>query len=169
MHRILVFLTITLFVFNLLIPSFARELSVQEQAKRNAKQDMSGIRPTAHASFGLCFSSCGLLLGSYLGYQIGTAINDVPVSGLWGDSPSDEQSIGCLAGAMLLGGVAAPVLLYLSPYPSPSSERLIGKSPAYVEAYTQAYQKLRKKYVITGSLLVSLPLTGMGSVILSSF
>ena len=160
MHRILAFLTITLFVFNFLIPSFAQELSVQEQAEWDAIADTDSTSRGGYTMCGICFGSAALVLGGNIGYRIGSTINNVPTSSY--DWPSDEQLIGCITGAALLGGVAAPLLLYFGPYPSPPPERLIGKSPAYVEAYTEAYQKPRKKYALLGSLVVGLPIDAIG-------
>lgn len=165
MCRILAFLTITIFVFNLLIPSFAQELSVQEQANREAKKDLDTVRKTGLFMSSFLCGSLGSIVGGFAGYQIGNSINDVPPGGFF-EFFNDEQSIGCCVGAILLGGVVAPLFLNLNHNPNPPSGRLIGKSPAYVEAYTQAYQKKSKQYVTAGSMVVSLPLIGMGLCLL---
>lgn len=66
--------------------------------------------------------------------------------------------VGCAAAsAILLGAFAMPLGVDLYPHNvTPPPERLLGKSPEYIEAYTQIYTSkitsLRKRLVIAGSI-----------------
>ena len=62
-----------------------------------------------------------------------------------------------LAGSVLLGVCAVPIGVQVYPHNAPiPPERLLGKSPEYIEAYTHAYKSrtalLRKIFVTAGSI-----------------
>ena len=71
----------------------------------------------------------------------------------------------------LLYGVGAlfPTLHAISHAPVPPPERLLGKSPDYINAYTQAYRSQVKLRRVTLSAVGCLTGTGIGMVVLVLF
>ena len=153
MFRISVFLMAILLTFSTLPVSHAQQNAVQAQAEADAKADMSeamwfllgGLGSTAGCLLG-CAGGC--LLGAWLDPSGGSDILLVPF-------PSQA---GCAAGiAILLGGLAVPIGVHMYPHNAmPPPERLLGKTPEYIEAYTQIYKSetasLRKTLVTNGSI-----------------
>ena len=83
------------------------------------------------------------------------------------DDVSPVESCG-IGGILVFGILAMPICVHLYPHsPSPPPERLLGKSPEYIQAYTQAYKSrtvlLRKIFVTAGSIASNL---GVMTVIL---
>ena len=71
-----------------------------------------------------------------------------------------------LAGSVLLGVCAVPIGVQIySHNATPPPERLLGKSPEYIEAYTHAYKSraglLRKIFVTAGSITSNLGIMTM--------
>ena len=156
MFRISVLLMATLLIFSTLPVSLAQQDAVQAQAKADAKADMSGMSEAMWSLLGGVGSTAGCLLGCTGGCLLGARLS------LYGGSdilliPAPEQA-GCAAGlAILLGGLAVPIGVHMYPHnATPPPERLLGKSPEYIEAYTQIYKSeiasLRKTLVTKGSI-----------------
>ena len=77
--------------------------------------------------------------------------------------PDDVPAVNScgLGGILLFGILAVPISVHLYPHtPRPPPERLLGKTPEYVAAYTQAYRSktisLRKRRVTAGSITSNL-------------
>ena len=73
----------------------------------------------------------------------------------------NSQANLMLAGSVLCGVCAVPIAVFRYPHNvTPPPERLLGKSPEYMEAYTQAYKSrtvlLRKIFVTAGSIASNL-------------
>ena len=104
---------------------------------------------------GLVGSSAGAITGCASGGLAGYLMGDF----LLDDIPTIEA---CGIGGILLFGIlAVPIGVHLYPHsPTPPPERLLGKSPEYIEAYTQAYKSrtvlLRKIFVTAGSIASNL-------------
>ena len=155
MFRISVLLMAILLIFGTMPVSLAQQDAVQAQAKADAKADMSGMSETMWSLLGGLGSTAGCLLGCAGGCLLGARLD------LYGGSdillPTPEQA-GCAAGfAILLGGLAVPLGVHMYPHNAmPPPERLLGKSPEYIEAYTQIYKSeiasLRKTLVTKGSI-----------------
>ena len=132
----------------------AQQNSVQIKAETAASQDPNVVRLAAKAAAerdassdldkplwflaGMSAVGCALI-GGYVGCLAGNAIDS---GGGLGFAPlldfSDSMGIGCLIG--LTAGALAP-LIGIDYYQSnPPPERLLGKSPEYVESYTNAYK-----------------------------
>ena len=157
MFRISAFLMATLLLFSTMPVSLAQQQdSVQAQAKADAHRDVDrDMRESLWFLAGLVGSSAGAVTGCASGILAGYLIGDL----LPDDIPTIE---GCgIGGVLLFGILAAPICVYLYPHsPSPPLERLLGKTPEYVAAYTQAYRSkvisLRKRWVTAGSITSNL-------------
>ena len=172
MFRLLVFFTISIFVFNVLSPSYAQEPSVQEQAQTDVKKDIGPIHKSDFFSTSAIMGCLGCIVGSYAGLRIGSSIDNTG-TGVGGYFPSDAQFYGCCGGAVLLGSVLPFLFIQSRSYkPIPPTERLLGKSPAYIEAYTQAYEseaiKLSKEYGTIGVIIGNLTSIGAGLCLLGA-
>lgn len=101
MFRLLAFLTIAVFAFNMLPSSYVQELSVQAQAKADVKKDSSTALNSEFFALGVAGGFLGCLAGSYLGWQIGTAIDDSVPCGVVYSFGNDAQIYGCCCNATL--------------------------------------------------------------------
>ena len=152
MFRISAFLMATLLLFSTTPISFAQLDTVQAQAEADANADMSDMAKTMLFTLGALGSTAGCLIGCVGGCLLGTRVDG------GADVLFSPAEMGCAAGcAILLGAFAMPIIVDLYPHnPTPPPERLLGKSPEYVEAYTQIYTSkitsLRKRLVTTGSI-----------------
>ena len=152
MSRIPAFLMTILLLFSTTPVSLAQLDTVQAQAETDANSDMSDRAKTMLFLLGGLGSTAGCLIGCVGGCMLGTRV-DGGVDVFF--SPAE---MGCAVGcAILLGAFAMPIIVDLYPYnPTPPPERLLGKSPEYVEAYTQIYTSkttsLRKRLVTAGSI-----------------
>ena len=128
--------------------------AVRLAAKAAAEQDASGDinKPLWFgAGAGICCigGAVGGLAGAYVGNLIAP-----PTGGSLGPflDFGDGAAAGCLVGAV--AGVSIPFIGIENSQAEPPTERLLGKSPAYVEFYTDAYQKktrsLRKRWATAG-------------------
>ena len=153
MSRISIFFMVVLLLFNAMPVSFAQQSSVQAQAEVEALSDMSGMSKTMWFLLGGLGSTAGCLLGCVGGVALGARLDPVSVS--FFPTPSEA---GCaVGGAILLGVLAVPIGVHMYPHnATPPPERLLGKSPEYIEAYTQIYKSktasLRKSLVTKGSI-----------------
>ena len=160
MFRISIFLMVTLLIFSATPVSFAQQGSVQAQAEADANadadSDMSDLSKTMWFMLGGLGSTAGCLLGCVGGCALGARLD--PHGGVHSFLiPTPSQASCAAAGAILLG--AFPMLLGVDLYPhnaTPPPERLLGKSPEYIEVYTQIYKSkvasLRKSLVTKGSI-----------------
>ncbi len=157
MFRISAFLMATLLLFSTMPVSLAQQqVTAQAQAKADAHKDVNrDMRESFWFLSGLVGSSAGAFTGCASGILAGYLMGDF----LPDDIPTIE---GCgIGGVLLFGILAAPICVHLYPHsPSPPSERLLGKTPEYVAAYTQAYRSkvisLRKRWVTAGSITSNL-------------
>ena len=152
MFRLSAFLMVILLLFSTTPISFAQQNSVQAQAEADANSDMSDGAKAMLFLLGGLGSTAGCLIGCVGGCLLGTRIDG------GADLLFSPSEVGCaVASAILLGAFAMPLGVDLYPHNvTPPPERLLGKSPEYVEAYTQIYTSkitsLRKRLVIAGSI-----------------
>ena len=134
----------------------AQQQTVQAQAEADAKADMSDMSKVMWVLLGGLGSTAGCLLGCVGGCALGARLD--PFGGsdiLFIPSPSE---MGCAAGfAILLGALAVPIGVHMYPHnATPPPKRFLGKSPEYIEVYTQIYKSeiasLRKTLVTKGSI-----------------
>ena len=158
MFRVSVFFITTLLLFSTLPVSFAQQHSVQTQAKADAHRDVNhDMRESLWFTAGLIGSSVGTVTGCVSGILGGILIGDSNILPA-GVPPVESCGIG---GILLFGILAVPIGVHLYPHsPRPPPERLLGKTPEYVAAYTQAYGSkaisLRKRWVTAGSITSNL-------------
>ena len=156
MLRISVFLMVILLLFSTTPVSFAQLDTVQAQAEADANSDMSDGAKAMLFLLGGLGSTAGCLIGCVGGCMLGTRLG-THANGEY-DVLFSPSEVGCaVASAILLGAFAMPLGVDLYPHNvTPPPERLLGKSPEYVEAYTQIYTSkitsLRKRLVIAGSI-----------------
>ena len=156
MFRISVFFMAILLIFSTMPVSLAQQDAVQAQAKADAKADMSDMSETMWFLLGGFGSTAGCLLGCAGGCLLGAQLDPYGGSDIL-LIPFPSQA-GCAAGlAILLGGLAVPLGVHMYPHnATPPPKRLLGKSPEYIEAYTQIYKaeiaSLRKTLVTKGSI-----------------
>ena len=149
MFCISAFLMATLLLFSTMPVSLAeQQVAVQAQAEADASADMSKDKWFALGTAG---STVGCLLGC-----IGGSLLGGPCYG-----SSNSQGNLMLAGSVLCGVCAVPIAVFRYPHNvTPPPERLLDKSPEYMEAYTQAYKSrtvlLRKIFVTAGSIVSNL-------------
>ena len=155
------FLMATLLLFSTMPVSLAQKDSVQAQAEDDANADMSDGSKAMWFLLGGVGSTAGCLLGCAGGCLLAARLDP---SGGFGDffAPTAPSQVGCAAGAaILLGVLAVPIGVHMYPHNAmPPPERLLGKSPEYIEAYTHAYKSrtalLRKIFVTAGSIVSNL-------------
>ena len=161
MFRVPVLFMATLLLFSTMSVSLAQQHAVQAQAKADASADMSSISKTEWFISGGLGSAVGCFLGCAGGYLLGKVnpgYTSAPIS--------NTQTHFAFAGGILLGVCAVPTAVFVYPHNvTPPPERLLGKSPAYIEAYTQAYKSrttlLRKIFVTAGSITSNLGMMTM--------
>lgn len=153
MFRVFFFFTAILLLSNMMPISLAQQDSVETQAKADASTDMSDRSKTKFFLLGGVGSTVGFLLGCIGGCLLGGAN--------FSDGPSNNQACFDTAGAIVLGVFAVPTAVFVYLHnPTPPPERLLGKSPEYIQAYTQVYKSrtvfLRKIFVTAGSITSNL-------------
>ena len=151
MFRVSVFLMATLLLFSTLPVSLAQQDVVQAQAEADASADMSDMSKAKWFLLGGVGSTVGCLLGCVGGSLLGGPSY----------ASGNSQANLMLAGSVLCGVCAVPIAVFRYPHNvTPPPERLLGKSPEYMEAYTQAYKSrtvlLRKIFVTAGSIVSNL-------------
>ena len=162
-------------VFNLPFATYAQQNSVRVAAETAATQDANALRFEAKVAAerdasrdinkllwfgaGAGVATVGCTIGACIGGAVGSSINP----GTLTESsfvpsvyvPSREQGTGLCIG-MAIGGLAPLIGIY-SYQGNPHPERLAGKSPEYVESYTDAYQaktrSIRTKWAAGGGLI----------------
>ena len=163
MFRVSVFLMALLLLFSTTPVSLAQLNAVKAQAETDASADMSDMAKAKWFLLGGLGSTVGCLIGCAGGCLLGSVNR-----GYTSNSVSNTQANFAFAGAILLGVCAVPITVFGYPHNvTPPPERLLGKSPAYIQAYTQAYKSrtvlLRKIFVTAGSVASNL---GVMTVIL---
>ena len=147
MFRISVLLMAILLIFSTMPVSLAQQQTAQVQAKAEASADMSDMLKAKWFLLGAAGSTAGCLLGCVGGYMLGGPSYE----------SSNSQANFMLAGSVLFGVCAVPIAVFRYPHKvTPPPERLLGKSPEYIQAYTHAYKSrtasLRKIFVTAGSI-----------------
>lgn len=163
MYRIPAFFMVTLLLFSMMLSSSAQQISVQAQAEADALKDVDqNMKREVLFTLGLVGSSAGFVTGCVGGCLLGTFID--ADSGYF---ISDDPVTSCgIAGSILLGVLAVPAAVFAYPHnPNPPPERLLGKTPEYIEVYTEVYRSrtisLRKRLVTAGSFTSNLGVAGM--------
>lgn len=158
--------------FSMPFTTIAQQNSVVLETQSDAAQDTSTVEIEAKAAaeqdarsdankilwFGTGFAvfAIGCPVGGCIGCSVGSIIDPSYFFDTTG------QGVGSLVG--LTVGVLTPLIWIYSYQTHPPTERLIGKSPEYVEFYTDAYkaktQLLRTEWTAVGAA------TGCGLMIL---
>ena len=161
MFRVSAFFMATLLLFSTLPVSLAQQHAVQAQAEADAHRDINhDMKKSLWFTLGLVGSSAGTFIGCVSGILGGILIGDFDSIFFLPDDVPPVESCG-IGGILLLGVLAVPIGVHMYPHsPSPPPERLLGKTPEYVAAYTQAYRSkaisLRKRWVTAGSITSNL-------------
>lgn len=169
MYRLSAFFIVTLLLFSMMSISFAQQNTVLAQAEADANADMSdGSKVDWFLLGGL-----GSTMGCFFGCAAGCLLARVN-PGYTSESLSDTQLHFAFTGSVLLGVCAVPIAVFRYPHnASPPPERLLGKSPEYIEVYTQAYKSrtalLRKIFVTAGSIASNLGVMTTVVVVISRF
>ena len=128
-------------------------LKAEAAAEQDASSDTNKI-----FWFGAGFAACAI--GCPVGGCLGCGVGSIVDPSYFFDSTG--QGIGSMVG--LMAGVLIPIVRIYNYQPHPPPERLIGKSPEYVESYTSVYETkarlLRTKLAAAGAT------TGCGLTIL---
>ena len=126
MYRLLALLMIITFVFSMMPTIYAQERhSVQEQARRDAKKDVGSIFISEYFVEGALMGCLGYAGGVCVGVRVASIV----------------PAYGCVVSTVLLGFVVPGLIInYGYSTPNPPPKRLLGKTPEYVDAYTQSYQ-----------------------------
>ena len=161
-------------VFSLPFATYAQQNSVPVGAETAAAQDANAIRLEAKvaaerdASSGinrpLWFGAgAGIaIVGGSIGACIGAAVGSIINPGTYSDDSfypsyalSRAQCTGPFIG-LAIGGLAPLIGIYTY-QGNPHPERLVGKSPEYVESYTDTYKattrSIRTKWAAAGGLI----------------
>lgn len=139
-------LMIGIMFFNLAGNCFPQPIDVESQAKTDATADM---KPAAWFLLGAMPP-----IGCLIGYAIGTSIDPKPVKsdyysyGCWTTPNETQINSACIGG--VVGVLMLPVSYALMPI-NPSPERLLGKPPEYVSAYTSVYKRHTRDSRITSA------------------
>lgn len=147
-HRITIILLVILVIFSM--PLYASE---QEQARlqaaEDAKQDFKSFRWITTGA------------GCWL---IGTIVGGLTAEGLDRISSGGLDDIGSIVAISCLVGISAscfPAFILSDAIPIRTlPDRLLGKSPAYIEAYTLEYTSKIKQYR-RKRLIMGIPMTGV--------
>lgn len=138
------FLTILMVVLIFYSPyaTLAEQISVERQAKQDAEADVNKSLWISTGCAVLLLPMLGLLAGSFVPQSSGSSFIGINDQEAWG------FSIGCAVGCL------GPLTLISMYQQTPPPERFIGKSPEYIDVYTDAYKKrdrsLRVQYTAVG-------------------
>ena len=161
-------------VFSLPFATYAQQNSVPVGAETAAAQDANAMRLEAKVAAErdasldtnkLLWFSAGAgiaIVGGSIGACIGAAVGSIINPGTYsGDSffpiyaPSRAQCTGPFIG-IPIGGLVPLIGIYMY-QGNPHPERLVGKSPEYVESYTDTYKattrSIRTKWAAAGGLI----------------
>ena len=164
-------------IFSMPLPTRAQQQSVQTETEVATEQDSSSMMREAKvaaerdasndinklswfgAGVGTLAAGC---LGGIVGCLVGDLIAPRDSSEPSGLMPFDDISGGAVSGGCVgfAVGLILPIRAIYKYQSSPPPERLIGKSPEYVEFYTNAYaaksRSLRTKWAAAPVLLLGL-------------
>ena len=165
---------VTLLLVSMIPVSFAQENLTEAQATADAHRDVNqDMKESLWFMSGLVGSSVGFAAGGIGACLSGLIIDFNPdTSCIY--AVSDDPMTSCsIAGAIFCGALVVPAAVFIYPHkPSPPLERLLGKSPEYIDAYLHAYRSktisLRKRMVTAGSLTSNLGVAGMMLLLISS-
>ena len=148
MKKITTLLMATLLILSLVHNGVSEIITPDKQAEIDAVSDIN-----QEAWFLL---GAALPLSCATGYLVGTMIDASPDTFLFTfTSPNDAQFFGCCIGG-ITGLSAWRIAFALNPA-TPAPERLLGKSPEYVSAYTDVYKRRarnsRLKSMVSGTVV----------------
>lgn len=144
---------VAMLIFGSPFSTFAQQDAVMLEAKAAAEKDAK------HDVNKLAWFTTGLVRGTLIGFGgaiggciIGAAIDPPDEAGFLYFSVSDGQMLGTLVG--LVGGASIPLFRAHRYKINLPPERFIGKSPEYIDHYTDAYRKkarsIRKRTTAAG-------------------
>ena len=151
-------------IFTTPFTTLAQQNSVEVQAKMAAKRDAeTDTNKVLWTGVG-CAICLSTVLGGFVGVGIGS-LGPQSYSGGCLQLISDEQMCGLCIGAPV--GCLIPLIVINTYRLVPPPERLLGKSPQYVDFYTDAYktriQLLRMGWAAGGTLIGLSALVLVGS------
>lgn len=130
-------------IFTWSFTTLAQQISAEAQAKRDAEADVNNL---LWAGVG-CAVFPSIALGGLIGWGAGSLGPQSNVS----DGVSSQQACGVSIGAMV--GCLVPLAVAYNYKLTPPPERLLGKSPEYIDVYTDTYKKRTRQLRLYGGLL----------------
>ena len=129
--------------------------SLQSSARKDAEKDaISKANRMSWLGTGSAIAVGGAIVGAIIGFVGGTIVNPEDAGGGIMILPNNEQASGAGIGAII--GIIAPLVGINYTNVKIPSQKLVGKSPEYVLAYTEAYKKKarseRNKMTIVGAV-----------------
>ena len=158
------FQTVALFlavsIFSTPLAIYAQQNTVMLDAKADAEKDAErDVNKLAWFTAGLVGGTLIGFAGAIGGCIIGGEIDPPPSGGglLYTDTISDGEIIGILVGAIV--GTAIPLVGIYNYKPNLPPDRFIGKSPEYIDHYTDVYRK-KARSIRTGAAASGIILPG---------
>ena len=129
--------------------------SLQSSAIKDAERDaISKANRMSWLGTGSAIAVGGAVIGAIIGLVGGTIVNPEDAGGGIMILPNTEQMAGAGIGAII--GIIAPLVGINYIDIKVPSQKFVGKSPEYVEAYTEAYKKKarseRTKMTLVGAV-----------------
>ena len=139
--------------------------TVSLNAKAAAEQDASNdFKRLSWFGIGAGVGIIGCAIGTVAGIRIGSMLDPVDTPGTLFFETSTGEDIGCLT-----GGAVSILVPFIGIYRSsvhPPPQRLIGKSPEYIEFYTDTYKRKTRSLRIRSAAAGTA--TGCGLMLLGS-
>ena len=155
---IAVFMISVLF-FNMALYALPESLTVKDQAKVDAKADFNEGNWALLGAF--------TPLGCCVGFGVASIFAPEPANSAWITmsitTPNETQFNGAYIGAAI-GCLTLPLSIALTPI-NPPPERLLGKPPEYISAYTREYKRETQQRRITSAGSGALIGAGLGCLI----
>ena len=127
--------------------TLAQQISAEVQAKRDAEADLNKPLWIGTGCTVLLLPTLGLLVGS-----LGPQSYSRGSGGFQVIRFSDQEALGLCVGCAV--GCLGPLTVIRMYQPTPPPERFIGKSPEYIEAYSNTYRirigRLRLRHAAVG-------------------
>lgn len=124
------------------LATLAEQISAEAQAKQDAEADLN---KSSWIGVG-----CAIPASTMLGGLVGVGVGSLGSSG--GFIVSQEEALGMLIGMTV--GCLVPLITVYNHKLTPPPERLLGKSPEYIDVYTDTYKtrtrQLRGQYAAGG-------------------
>ena len=154
-------------MFNMPSVTLAQQNLVQAEAITTAEQDaINDVNKRLWFVAGLAALGVGGPVGCLAGGAVGSIIQPPPPSDFFYFQSSGAQDVGALVGCA--AGVLGPLLWIRAYEPNLPPNRFIGKSPEYIDLYTDAYKKkaksIRTKSAVGGG--VGCIVGGIGGLLL---